>query len=143
MTPEALAALHALCFRVPRPYTAQEFRDLLAQPGCFLITDPHGFALGRLVADEAELLTLAVDPDHRRAGHGTRLVIGFEAEARTRGASRAFLEVAACNRAARRLYEALGYAELGRRPGYYQPADRPPEDALILGKTLSGAPEPT
>ncbi len=128
--------MHARCFTVPRPYTAQEFADFLASDLCFLVTRPHGFALGRAVAGEAELITLAVDPDSRRQGQGAMLLDAFEAAARTRCATRAFLEVAADNTAARALYRRAGYADTGRRLGYYRAAHGA-VDAVLMAKPLT------
>ncbi|WP_095589529.1 GNAT family N-acetyltransferase [Actibacterium ureilyticum] len=137
MTPEALADLHVLCFTSPRPWTATEFRDLLRAPGTFLATVADGFVLGRVIADEAELLTIAVHPDARRAGHGARLLRAFIDGARARGATRAFLEVAADNAAARGLYAAQGFTECGQRPGYYRGPDGRATDALVLERALT------
>ncbi|MCB2111425.1 MAG: GNAT family N-acetyltransferase, partial [Rhodobacteraceae bacterium] len=137
-TPESLAALHARCFTLPRPWSAEEFRDLLALPGSFLIAEPGGFLLGRAVADEAELLTLAVDPALRRRGAGQRLVAQFLAAAAARGAGRAFLEVAETNLAARALYARAGFSEVGRRRGYYRPETGPAVDALALARATAG-----
>ena len=67
MTPEDLAALHARCFDSPRPWSADEIASLLAGRGTFLLEAPHGFLMGRAIAGEAELLTVAVDPQARRA----------------------------------------------------------------------------
>lgn len=134
MTPTELAALHARCFTVPRPYGADEFETFLRARECFLLTVPGGFALGRVAADEAELLTLAVDPGHRRRGVARGLLAAFEAEARRRGARRAFLEVAASNAAAIGLYRGAGYDESGRRRGYYRRADGGAEDAVAMEK---------
>lgn len=134
--PEALAALHARCFTVPRPWSTAEFADLVAAPGVFLLTDGQGFALGRIVADEAELLTLAVVPETRRQGTGRALMARFDAAARAGGADHAFLEVAADNAAARALYARCGWAEAGRRPRYYATGDGRAVDALILTKFL-------
>lgn len=141
MTPEALAALHARCFTTPRPWSAGEFAQLLDSPRCFLLTRPQdgppntplGFLLGRVIADEAELLTLAVAPEARRAGLGRDLTREFAATSRARGATGAFLEVAADNRAARALYAGLGWREAGRRRGYYGPG----RDALVLSLALA------
>jgi ribosomal-protein-alanine N-acetyltransferase len=133
MTPEALARLHARCFETaPRPWSAAEFADLLAQTECHLSAVPEGFALGRSVAGEAELLTLAVAPEARRRGLGRRLTAAFEAEARARRAREAFLEVAAENAPARALYAALGWRAAGTRRGYFGPG----QDAIVLRKDL-------
>ncbi len=138
MTADELAVLHGRCFTVPRPFSAEEFTGFLADPTCFLITRRHGFLLGRVVADEAELLTVAVDPDQRRAGLGHALVAAFHDTARDRGARQAVLEVAEGNRAARALYAAAGYTEAGRRRGYYRHPDGRREDALVLARALAG-----
>ncbi|MFP4275098.1 MAG: GNAT family N-acetyltransferase, partial [Paracoccaceae bacterium] len=61
----------------------------------------------------------------------------FEAQARARQAERAFLEVAADNRAALALYRAAGWAEAARRAGYYTRAGALPEDALLLCRDLT------
>lgn len=136
MTPETLAALHAQCFAVPRPFSAEEFRSYLTSDICFLLTCNGGFALGRAIVDEAELITLAVDPARRRQGLGRTLLRDFEAEAQRRGAERAFLEVAASNRAAARLYQASGYRQTGVRKRYYRLSGGQAENALVLEKAL-------
>lgn len=143
MTPAALAALHARCLSTPRPWTAAEFAALLADASVFLCTRPQGFALGRVVAGEAELLTLAVAPEARRRGTGTALLDAFQARALALGARTAHLEVAASNTAARALYLAAGWTETGRRPRYFRCPDGTREDALILSRALAagGAPE--
>lgn len=64
--PPELAALHARCFTSPRPWLAREFAALLGHASIFLCHAPQGFLLGRVVVDEAELLTLAVTPEARR-----------------------------------------------------------------------------
>ena len=141
MTPEALAALHATAFTdTPRPWSAAEFAALLALPGTLVLDRPDGFALGRVAGPEAELLTLAVHPGARRRGLATRLVAAFEAEAARRGAEECLLEVAETNAPGRALYAGLGYLPVGRRPGYYHPAGKPPVDALVLRKPLFTAP---
>jgi [ribosomal protein S18]-alanine N-acetyltransferase len=137
VTPAALAALHGACFTTPRPWSAAEIAGLLASPLVFLLIAPQGFLLGRVVAGEAELLTLAVAPDARRQGVGGRLLGGFLTEAQVRGAESAFLEVAEANAAARALYAAAGFAQAGKRRGYYHAPDGTLQDALILVRTLT------
>jgi ribosomal-protein-alanine N-acetyltransferase len=137
VTPEDLAALHAACFTTPRPWSAAEFAALGDSPGVFLCGDETGFALGRVIAGEAELLTLAVHPAARRRGLGRRWLDAFEAAARSRAAADAFLEVAADNAAALRLYQRAGYTVAGRRKAYYTPPAGPRIDALVMRKTLA------
>ncbi|WP_137111635.1 ribosomal protein S18-alanine N-acetyltransferase [Rhodobacter sp. SY28-1] len=140
MTPETLAALHALSFRTPAPWSAADFSSFLADPLCFLLIEGDaGFLLGRAVAGEAELLTLAVSPDARRRGLGRKLVARFLYQARLRGAEQAFLEVSAENAPAIALYESTGFAPSGRRKGYYQTPDGARVDALVMQRQLAVA----
>ena len=137
MTAEEMAAVHAACFTVPRPWTAGEFAGYLADPLVFILTEPGGLLVGRAVAEEAEVLTLAVLPDARRAGIGGRLLARFLAEAGRRGAGAAHLEVAAANAGAIALYIRCGFEETGRRRRYYSGAD-----ALVFFHAMGpGAPE--
>jgi ribosomal-protein-alanine N-acetyltransferase len=132
-----LAALHAAAFA--EPWDAAAFHALLGQAGVFAVEAPDGFILMRAVADEAEILTLAVCPRARRRGLGGRLVGEGAVEAAARGAVRLFLEVAADNAPARALYARAGFAEAGRRPGYYARPDGGRQDALLLALNLSPA----
>ena len=136
MTPDALAALHARCFTMPRPWSAAEFTTLLASKGVFLQSTAAGFALGREITGESELLTLAVDPALQRQGHGRQLLAAFEAESRKRSATEALLEVAATNTGACSLYKNAGYTESGRRPRYYSPPQGAKIDAILMRKSL-------
>lgn len=134
--PAGLAALHATAFAAP--WSAREFADLLAQAGVFAVVEPEGFILIRQVLDEAEILTLAVRPQARRAGLGGRLVGQGAVAAARRGAGRLFLEVAEDNAAARALYDRAGFRLIGRRKGYYAGGNT---DALVLGLDLAVDPD--
>jgi len=79
----------------------------------------QGFTLSRVVAGEVELLLVAVDPSLRRRGIGRLLVDQVAADARRHGATTMFLEVRENNAAARQLYHALAFVDVGRRANYY------------------------
>ncbi|WP_333591780.1 GNAT family N-acetyltransferase [Brevundimonas sp.] len=132
---ETLADLHAAAFAAP--WTAGTFAELLVQPGVFAETADDGFILIRVVADEAEILTLAVRPEARRRGLGARLAAAAAARAAALGAERLFLEVAQDNAAARGLYARSGFVEVGRRRGYYARPGATAVDALTLALNLS------
>jgi ribosomal-protein-alanine N-acetyltransferase len=128
------ARLHGLAFT--EAWGTPAFVELLAMPGALglLATDrgePVGFLLARRAADEAEILTIGVVPACRRAGIGRALLCavctGLGASAR-----RLFLEVAASNLAARRLFEGRGFRQVGFRPAYYSDGS----DALVLARNL-------
>ncbi len=134
-----MAALHARVMTTPRPWTADEFRALLASANVFTVGSVKGLAVGRAVSDEAELLTLAVDPDHRRQAIGRACLAGFEEIASHRGARHAHLEVAADNMPAIALYEGAGYVRSGLRAGYYRTPEGRRVDALVYRKIVDGA----
>ncbi len=137
MTPAQLAAIHAECFTLPRPWSAGEFTDLLKSRNIYQCDLPAGFALGRVAGPEAELLTLAVLPAEQGKGFGRQLVRQFEAEAVRRGASEAFLEVAVGNDAAIHLYRSEGYVDAGFRKDYYDSPKGPKVACLVLRKELA------
>ncbi|MCA3443597.1 MAG: GNAT family N-acetyltransferase [Rhodobacter sp.] len=139
MTPAELAGLHARCFTVPRPWSVSEFETFLAAPATVLTAEPGGFALGQVVAGEAELLTIAVAPGERRQGLGRRLLDLFLSECAARGASAVFLEVDAGNAAALGLYRSAGFSPAGRRRAYYHAPDGTATDALILRRATGPA----
>ena len=138
MTPEAMAALHALAFTgMPRPWSAAEFATLLAEPATLFVQRDQGFALGRVAGPEAELLTVAVHPAARRHGIGRALLAAFEtAAARARRRGGAARGRGRRTRLARALYYAHGYGPVGRRPGYYHPPGGPAVDAQVLRRSL-------
>ncbi len=130
---EAMAAIHAAAFARPgEAWSAEAFETLMSQAGIQALVEAHGFVLIRTVADEAEILTLAVRPDARRRGWGQLLVERAVKAARGAGAGRLFLEVAADNEPALGLYGACGFETAGRRPRYYDRGAEPPMDALLL-----------
>lgn len=115
-----MARLHARCFAGnPPPWSAAAFSAACTAPETLLLTQPDAFLIGRVVAGEAELLTLAVAPEARRHGHARALCAEFAAQARLLGAAAAFLEVASDNEAARGLYAGCGWRQVGVRRGYY------------------------
>lgn len=125
-----------------RAWSRQELAELLASQGVkgFVLaaeSDAIGFALMRMAADEAELLTLAVHPAHWRRGAGRALLEAVIGTSRSLGARTLFLEVGADNDAARALYGHAGFEAMGRRQGYYRRAAAAPADAIVMRLALS------
>ncbi len=132
-----MAALHAQCFALPPPWTAAAFASALTQPANFVLLESESFLIGRAVAGEAEVMTLAVAPQARRRGMASRLMVRFVYQARLRGAEEAFLEVAEGNTAAIALYTRFGFTPAGRRRGYYHGPDGRVVDAIVMRRLLT------
>ena len=130
----ALASVHAQAFE--RPWEAAVFETLLSGPGAFALLaatdDPAGIAVCRVAGDEAEVLTLGVAPWARRSGVARTLMAHAISLAREAGARTFLLEVDAENAAAIGLYGGLGFAQAGRRKGYYDRGGAGRTDALVM-----------
>lgn len=94
----------------------------------------RGFIIARCGVDEWEIENVVVTRAQQRRGVGSALVDRLLHEARKSGITSVLLEVRPSNAAARRLYEKMGFNEVGRRPGYYR---EPQEDALLLKISIS------
>lgn len=119
------------------PWTREAYLEEAARPISHLIALVSGENLERLVGyagfwqifDEADINNVAIAPDLRGQGHGRQLIRGVLAAAERLGCRRLVLEVRPSNTAALALYRGCGFAECGRRAGYYQDNG---EDALIM-----------
>ncbi len=138
------AAIHGEAFAAlgERGWTRADFAGLRASPGVggFLLVDGDrdaGLVLWRTVADEAELLTIAVGAAHRRHGAGRLLLQAVIDRAKSAGALALFLEVGADNPPARALYEKAGFEAVGGRAAYYRRGVLPAADAIVLRLNLS------
>lgn len=123
-------------------WSARSLAEVMALPGVFAFLalekgEPVGFALGQVVGEEAELLTLGVIPAARRKGHSRLLLEAVLAETACRGAERLVLEVSAHNLKARRLYAQAGFEAVGRRRNYYRDRDGRGCDAVVLALPLA------
>lgn len=90
-----------------------------------------GYIGSQTVMGDTDMMNVAVHPDYRRRGIGEQLVNCLVEELKKRQSRSLTLEVRASNLPAQKLYEKLGFSEVGRRPRYYR---NPKEDALILRK---------
>lgn len=129
---DAITAIDAACFEASwtREMLAQELARAIAVVDV-ASADGHacGYVCSWRVADEVHLLRVAVLPSQRRRGLGAALVRRVLAWAAAEHAAFVDLEVARGNHGAVALYRALGFDEVGCRPGYYT---HPPDDALLL-----------
>jgi ribosomal-protein-alanine N-acetyltransferase len=121
------------------PWTEGIFRDCLrvnytcrvAEIGVAIA----GYGIMSVAAGEAHLLNLCVDEDYRCRGVGRRLLAHLLQAAATVGAREAFLEARPSNTSAIRLYQSLGFVQIGIRRGYYQALDGR-EDAIVLKRHI-------
>ena len=121
------------------PWTAGIFRDCMGAGYCCYVLEKDGeiiaYAVMSVAVREAHILNICVSPDTRGEGYGYALMDKLIMLARQLHADMMFLEVRPSNRAAYRLYDKLGFNEIGVRRSYY-PAEQGREDALILAKQL-------
>ena len=136
------SALHGAVF--DKPWSREALQDLLLMSGtdgAAILSEADGSALAgfilfQCVGDFAEVLTLAVSPDHRRRGLGQYLMRQAIRCARDAGAERLMLEVQDGNLSAIRLYEGLGMTAFDRRRRYYKAADGSHADAILMQSFL-------
>ncbi len=140
MTAADLAAVMAIERQNPGPWNTSQLADELGQSLSWQwiarSSDSErvlGYIIGRTVADEAEILRLAVDAKHRRCGVAQHLLQHTFTELRRNGTLTCFLELRVGNIGARRLYEKNGFQSIGIRYNYYQSPD---EDAFVMTKSL-------
>jgi ribosomal-protein-alanine N-acetyltransferase len=130
---EAVVAIEGEIYEFP--WTLGNFRDSLAAGySCWAYRSADGlvgYAVMMIGADEAHLLNLSIAAPCQRRGYGKRLLDHLVKVARSYGAHTMLLEVRPTNAAARRLYLAYGFEQVGVRRGYY-PARDGREDALLL-----------
>jgi ribosomal-protein-alanine N-acetyltransferase len=135
---EHLAALHGRCFE--RGWSPSDFARIASiAPYAGLAAREAGILAGfvavSVALDEAEILSLAVDPPFRRGGIAAAMLTQLAGDLRGIGVEAVFLEVSDENDAAKAAYVAAGYAEIGRRAGYYS-TDAGARDALIMKRDL-------
>lgn len=136
MTPGAFAALMDRAYTRMRPWSAETITQTLANPHSLFLTRENGGLIARIVANECEILALATDPDAQRSGVASSLLSELVDTAKEADVTRILLEVAAGNAPARAFYAARGFAEIGRRKGYYTLRDGQKDDALLLSRPV-------
>jgi [ribosomal protein S18]-alanine N-acetyltransferase len=135
-----LAQLHGASFH--RGWGEGEFEAMLSERNTLVHRLRQGrkvigFAVSRLAADEAEILSIAIDPAQRGRGLSRHLLLTHLGHLAGRGVRSIFLEVEENNRPARRLYERAGFGVVGRRERYYQQPGGEHLNALLMQRDLS------
>ncbi len=131
-----VAQLEKLCFG--DPWSEKSIASELTNPLSYWLVAVEvdtvaGYIGSQSVMGESDMMNVAVTPEYRRRGVGEALVSALAEALKEQGNESLALEVRASNVPAIALYEKLGFAQVGRRPGYYR---NPREDALILKKML-------
>jgi ribosomal-protein-alanine N-acetyltransferase len=121
------------------PWSLGIFRDCLLAGYYCLVLDVGscvtGYGIMSIAAAEAHLLNLCIHPNAQHMGYGRRLLSALMLKAEDSACDKVFLEVRPSNEIALRLYQSVGFEQIGIRPAYYQ-AERGREDAVILAATL-------
>ena len=132
-----IAQLEKRCFS--DPWSEKSIASELENPlSVWLVAVDGGQLIGyvgsQTVLGEMDMMNLAVAPEARRQGTGRALVLALVDALTEKGSHSLMLEVRVSNTPAQKLYESLGFSQVGRRPKYYV---NPREDALILRKEWS------
>ncbi|MDO7843336.1 ribosomal protein S18-alanine N-acetyltransferase [Sphingomonas immobilis] len=127
--------------RFGEAWTRTQCLGILAMPGVWLTIaaangEDAGFALSRIIADEAELLLLATTPAARRRGIGAALLRSVITDAKGRGARTIHLEVRE-NNGAIKLYQSAGFTKVGERRQYYRGSNGQTFDAFTFRRELA------
>jgi [ribosomal protein S18]-alanine N-acetyltransferase len=135
-----LAQLHGASFH--RGWGEAEFEQMLAERNTLVHRlrqgrKTIGFAVSRMAADEAEILSIAVDGKHRGRGLSRNLLLTHLGHLAGRGVRTVFLEVEENNQPARRLYDRAGFSVAGRRERYYKEASGEQLNAVLMRRDLS------
>jgi len=135
-----LAQLHGASFH--RGWGEGEFETMLTERNTLvhrlrLGRKVVGFAVSRMAADEAEILSIAIDKGQRGRGLSRNFLLTHLGHLAGRGIHKIFLEVEENNQPARRLYERAGFTVVGRRERYYQQPGGEQLNALLMRRDLS------
>jgi len=136
----ALAQIHGASFH--RGWGEGEFETMLTERNTLVHRlrmgrKTIGFAVSRMAADEAEILSIAVAESHRGRGLSYNLLLTHLGHLAGRGVRTVFFEVEENNQPARRLYERAGFTVVGRRERYYRHGGGEPLNALLMRRDLS------
>jgi ribosomal-protein-alanine N-acetyltransferase len=121
------------------PWSAADFVSVMSMPqAIFLVAVDAsglvaGYVMSMVVADESEILNIAVDPSRRGGAIGGILLDAALTAGEAQGVVSTFLEVRESNEPAIRLYRSRGFEEISRRKKYYR---SPAEDALVLRRAM-------
>ena len=123
----------------PYPWTARNFSDCIEKGYYSMVLEDKekfvGFAIMAISSEESHLLNIGVNKDFRGSGFGEQILKKMIIAAEVMGSKKIILEVRVSNKIAYRLYEKLGFHEIGERKKYYRlPEGR--ENAYVMSKTL-------
>lgn len=116
-----MADIHQLSFPVSWPI--EDMQSHLQKDLCIGIGRPlEAFILVRIAVEQADVLTIAADPAHRRKGHGRALLAAAETKLKENRVTILYLDVSEKNDGALALYRSCKFQAVGRRPAYYRTA---------------------
>ncbi|MRX28439.1 ribosomal protein S18-alanine N-acetyltransferase [Kangiella sp. HZ709] len=127
----------------PFPWSKEAHQDAIIQQYPSLVLTQAdmiaGFIVFNYYLDECHLLNLVIDPSFQSQGYGKKLANKMMEQAREKGMKTVILEVRESNSSAIKLYERLGFKQIGTRKNYYRgnlKQDLAREDAIVMQKPL-------
>ena len=136
LSPFQLAELHKLC-SPGESYSEQSMRDFLNNDKYLIFSNKSSLAITHMFQEIAEIITLAVNPLHRKSGLGSKLLKEIIKIAKTRNCTKIFLEVSSQNFVAIRLYKNAGFKTIYVRKNYYTFANKTLSDAFVMALKIS------
>ncbi|GEN49648.1 ribosomal protein S18-alanine N-acetyltransferase [Alkalibacterium pelagium] len=121
-------------FAYGSPWTEEQYEQTVARSDLtFFIAEiedrPVGYVGGKIILDEAEVYSIAVEPASQNQKVASQLIEAYKTHCRANGVKILFLEVRESNLTARTFYAAHQFKEISMRKGYY---NEPEEDAIIM-----------
>ena len=134
---EGIYQIERACFSTPWSKEVL-LDDLEVEDKLYLVAEAEdgkiiGYAGSWLVLDEGQITNIAIHPEHRRAGYGSKMTRKLTQMLRKQGMKHIFLEVRVSNIAAQAMYRRLGFTAVGVRKHFYSD---PVEDGLIMTKEM-------
>ncbi len=119
---DTICGIDAQCFKTPWKWESMVFEishPLSVSSVAWRDGRVVGFAVGRVIADEAEVMKIATLEKYRRQGIAREMMTEILNKMREKGAVTCYLEVAGRNSSAIKLYKSFGFEEVYVRRLYY------------------------
>ncbi len=135
LSDQQLAQIYAASFpEAAHHFSAESFAEFKKDKLTQIYYAPHGALIARLIADEAEIITFFIAPQHQNQGEATQILHAFLQNCKAQNIQNIHLEVAKDNKTALTFYQKFGFTPQGVRKNYYKRQNGEKIDAILLRK---------